>query len=302
MDMKAFVILNPVAGQTDPKQVVEILDAARSEGRLTFDIYETTGKENLKKIVGERTRGDYDLVIASGGDGTMSAVADGLANSGVPLGILPTGTANSFATALNIPEALEDALKLIYGKHQVKLVDAIQFRDRFFILEVSLGVFSASFDDVKREKKDRLGWFAYVDTALRNWIGLDPLSVSVEVDGEHYMFRASEVALFNTSQVGIINQDLDEDIHLDDGVLDLYVLHSKALWDVLLTLFYRVLGKPKKAPHTRHWLVKSQIRIETDPCVAFQADGDVQGKTPAVFKIAPGVLQVCVSENAAEKK
>jgi len=208
-------------------------------------------------------------VIASGGDGTMSAVADGLANSGVPLGILPTGTANSFATALNIPEALEDALKLIYGKHQVKLVDAIQFRDRFFILEVSLGVFSASFDDVKREKKDRLGWFAYVDTALRNWIGLDPLSVSVEVDGEHYMFRASEVALFNTSQVGIINQDLDEDIHLDDGVLDLYV---------------------------------SQIRIETDPCVAFQADGDVQGKTPAVFKIAPGVLQVCVSENAAEKK
>jgi len=41
--MKAFVILNPVAGQTDPKQVVEILDAARSEGRLTFDIYETTG-------------------------------------------------------------------------------------------------------------------------------------------------------------------------------------------------------------------------------------------------------------------
>ena len=297
MAHSAFVILNPVAGQSNPEKIKELLEDARSEDRLTYDLYETTGKEDLQAVVQKALQNDYDLFLVCGGDGTVSGVTDGLADSGIPLGIMPTGTTNSFATAIGIPENVKDALALMFSSQRVLAVDAIQWQKRYFILEASLGIFSASFEDVERKKKDRLGWLAYVDTAIQNWVGLDPLRVRLEVDGTRYAFRASEVALFNTSQVGIIDEDLDADIHLTDGILDLYALRSKSLWDVFKLLIFRMAGQPKEAPHIQHWQVTQTVRIETDPRVSFQADGDVQGKTPASFSVAPGVLRVIVPQS-----
>lgn len=294
MGHKAYVILNPVAGSCDPEQIKKLLATSRSDGLLNYNLYETTGEEDLQAVVQKALQEDYDLVLACGGDGTVSGVADGLANSKVPLGILPAGTTNSFASALGIPKNLKDALELVLSNQCVMAVDAIKWNERFFILEASLGIFSASFEDVDRKKKGRLGWLAYVDAMIRNWVGLNTFHVSLSVDGIKYSFRASEVALFNTSQVGIINEDLDADILFNDGTLDLYVLCSKSLLDLLRIFLYRLAGKPRKAPHIRYWQVKNQVQIESDPVVSFQADGDVQGETPAYFEVAPAVLQVIV--------
>lgn len=296
MAHSAYVILNPVAGCSDPEQLKKLLEASRSDGLVNYDLYETTGEEDLLAVVQKALQKDYDLFLACGGDGTVSGVADGLANSDVPLGILPTGTTNSFAAALGIPNNVEEALALLFSNQRIMAVDAIKWHERFFILEASLGIFSASFEDVGRKEKDRLGWLAYVNATIRNWVALGPLSVRLVVDGDRYSFRAAEVALFNTSQVGIIDEDLDADILLNDGALDLYVFYSKSLLDLLLIFFYRLMGKPKKAPQIRHWLVKKQVQIETDPVISFQADGDVQGDTPAYFEVAPAVLQVIVPE------
>ena len=294
MSPKIYVIFNPAAGQTDPARVKPSLDETLSRSGWPYELYETTGDEDLKKIVGTAVDRGFELVIACGGDGTVSGVADGLAGSDIPLAILPTGTTNAFATALGIPPVLQDALELLSEGHQKKPVDAIKYHDRYFLLEASLGAFSASFEEVGREKKDRLGWLAYVDTAVRKWIGLDRLRMKIEVDGVRYAFHAAEVALFNTSQVGLIDEDLDADIRLDDGALDLYAVRSKNLWDLIRMLVYRMRGKPKHAPHMQYWRVKRSLRIDSLPKVSFQADGEVRGKTPAVFSVAPGVLRVIV--------
>ena len=299
MPIKAFVVLNPVAGQSDPDQVKDFLEKARMEDRWSFELYETTGDENLKEIVGAALEKDVDLVLACGGDGTVSGVADGLAGSDTPLGILPVGTANAFATELSIPDDPGAALDLVLGAHKVKAVDAIQCKERFFLLEASLGIIADSMKDVAREEKDRLGWLAYVGTMIRNWIGVDPLLVQLDVDGTKLSFRASEVALFNTSQVGIIEEDLDEEIRLDDGLLDLYVLRSKSALDMFRLLIYRLVGHPRKAPRTQYWRVEKAVRIDSKPRVSYQADGDIQGKTPATFGLARGVLKVIVPRSTA---
>ena len=125
MSVKAYVILNPVAGQSDEAKIKELLKDSRSSRRWTYDLYVTTGDEDLKKIVEAALKEGVDLVLACGGDGTVSGVADGLAGSGVPLGIMPIGTANAFATELSIPDDPNEALDLVLGEHRIKTVDAI---------------------------------------------------------------------------------------------------------------------------------------------------------------------------------
>ena len=292
--MKAYVILNPVAGDHDPQETRELLASARDEGRWDYDLYETTGNEDLQLIVQKALNKEYDMVVACGGDGTVSDVADGLANTDIPLGILPRGTANAVATELGVPDTLPEALDLLLSANKTIKIDAIQNNDRFYLLECSLGIFSASFEDVNREEKDRMGWLAYVVSGIRNWIGLPPVRVSATVDGRRTRFWGTEVSLFNTGQIGLIDEDLVGDIQINDAVLDLYALKSKSLWDILKVLIYRILGKPQDAPAVRHWQVRDQVAVVTKPRISWQADGDVRGKTPATFEVAGGVIRVIV--------
>ena len=292
--MKAYVILNPVAGGHNPQEAREMLAHTRDEGRWDYDLYETSGEEDLKKVVQDALKKDYDLVVACGGDGTVSGVVDGLAHTEIPLGILPRGTANAVATELGVPDALLSALEILLSDHEFTMIDAIENNGRFYLLECSFGIFSASFEDVNREEKDRLGWLAYVRAGLRNWIGLSPVRVSITIDDHHGRFWGSEVSLFNTGQIGLVDEDLVGNIHMDDGVLDLYALGSKSLWDILQVLFYRVLSKPHEAPNVRYWRVRDHVRVETVPKITWQADGDVRGKTPATFKVARASIRVIV--------
>jgi len=292
--MKAFVVLNPVSGQNGPDETKSLLERAKTSQRWDYDLYETTGDEDLQVIVENALASGYDLVVACGGDGTVSGVVDGLANRDTPLGILPSGTANAFATEMGIPDQIPDALELLLGDHAMKAVDAIQNGNEFYLLEVSLGNFSTSFKDVSRQEKNELGWLAYLGVILHNWLGLEMVWVKVEVDGEPETFNISEMALFNTSQMGIIDEHLVEKISLDDGVLDLYAFSSKTFGDILRTLFHRLRGTLDKAPLLRYWPVRDQVRIQAAPRVHFQADGDVRGETPVTLKVAKRVVHVII--------
>ena len=290
--MHAFVILNPVAGQGDPEETKRLFSETQSAGRWTYDLYETTGEEDLKQVVQDALVKDYDLVVACGGDGTVSGVADGVAGTKIPFGILPGGTANAFAGEMDIPNDMADALEVILSGTATKTMDAVECEGRYYLLEVSLGILSSSFEDVSRDQKDRLGWLAYLVAIIKKWIGLEPVWVELEVDGQTHRVLAAEVAVFNTSHIGIIDQELDADIKGDDGILDLYAIRSKTLVDILRILFYRIAGKPRKAPHIHYWQVRESVRISTENAISYQADGDMKGKTPVRINVAKGVLRV----------
>lgn len=292
MPVKAYVILNPVAGQSEPDEICALLNRAQDQGLWYFDLYETTGEQDLKQVVLNALQEEYDMVVACGGDGTVSGVADGLAGSDVPMGVLPGGTVNAFATEMGMPGSIEDALGVILGEHQVRTIDVIESEGRFYLLFSSLGFSSESIAAIDREEKDKLGWLAYLSNGIQKSFNLDPIMVSIEVDGKIEKFQSHEILLFNSDQLDVIDEHLGLDIAIDDGVLDLYTVQSKNLGEMFLSLFSRIIGKPKKAPNIRYWAVKDSVKIEVDPIVKYQADGDIKGDTPVVFKVAKGGLKV----------
>ena len=260
----------------------------------TYDLYQTTGKEDLKQVVENALHQECDLFVVCGGDGTVSGVIDGLAKTELPLAILPSGTANVFATALGIPKNTREAFDLIFSDHKIRKVDAIQYQNRFYILEISLGVSAQSIGAISRREKQKMGWLPYIWKGIQKMTGIEPIWFECEIDGHQHHFKAAEVALFNTSQIGVINENLDADVKLDDGVLDFYAIRSKTLWDLVRMLYFRLIGKPRYAPHLNYWQVSKQVTISTSHPIKFQADGDLQGKTPAIFSVAEQVVNIIV--------
>ena len=291
--MKAFVVLNPVAGQHDPDVTKASLSKAEDEGRWQYELYETTGEEDLQEVVREVLKNNaYDVVVAGGGDATVSGVADGLGGTGVPLGVLPLGTVNAFAKEMGIPDSLAEALEVLLGDHQVQTIDAIQSDGRYYLLHCSFGLISASIADVDRSEKDKYGWFAYLAEGVRKLAGIEPVWVTYEIDGQEHKFKAIEVILVNSDQVGIVDEHLGVDIKINDGVLDLYAIRSKTLWDLIQILGFRLVGKLKKAPHMRYWPVEKSVTIATDSPKKYQADGDIIGETPVTLEVAKGAIKV----------
>jgi diacylglycerol kinase family enzyme len=137
-----------------------------------------------------------DLVIACGGDGTVTACAEGVAGTGVPLAIIPLGTGNLLARNVGLPMGLDDALEVALGCVQ-RPIDAGRVNGSLFVVMAGLGLDARMLDDTSEPLKKRLGWLAYALTAVRH-LGDRPIKVTVRADGgRRRRFRASAVVVGN---------------------------------------------------------------------------------------------------------
>ena len=199
---KAFVVLNPVAGNSDVNIVRQALEEHLGNGNWHYEIHETTGQERLADVVCVALDQGFDAFVAAGGDGTVSGVVSGLVHSKHPLAIIPVGTGNTLARELDIPLNVEDALGILVGDHEVRTIDAIQIGDRFFVLNVGVDVSAVMMRDTRRENKRRLGLIAYLWTGLKKLICWQAHRFAVVVDGQKDTFRASEVVVANSGAIG----------------------------------------------------------------------------------------------------
>src|SRR3954467_15112005 len=136
---RMFVVLNPMAGSANAAVVRQALEKHLGE-LIQTDIYETTGHEDVVAIVRAELTHSPSVVVAAGGDGTISDVAEALIGADVRLGIIPVGTANIFARELGIPLNLEDACALLDSQPNTTSIDAMKVGDQYFVLQIGIGI------------------------------------------------------------------------------------------------------------------------------------------------------------------
>src|SRR5208337_1588376 len=135
---KVLVVYNPTSGKEgQADEVRAALSRHLVPPRWTYEVHETTEKDDVADICRAACKRGVSLVIAAGGDGTLIDVANGLVNSRIPLGILPMGTENFLARVLLIPMKLDEAVKLLVDDHIVVEVDALKVGGRHFFSNVS---------------------------------------------------------------------------------------------------------------------------------------------------------------------
>ncbi len=236
-----------------------------------------------------------DLVILAGGDGTVSAAVDSLAHHHVALGLLPVGTANDFARALDIPFKLEPACETIAGGTLVD-VDLGLVGDNYYVNLASVGLSAEVARSVSQQLKRRLGPLAYPVAAARAALEYRPFIARIEFpDGDHEV-----VEIRSALQVGVGNgrfygggMVVAPNAGLDDGTLDVYAVEHGHWAQLLKVLRHLPTGHFVNSPLVHHYRTR-HARIETVPSLPINVDGELIGSAPQTFSLATNALRVLV--------
>jgi YegS/Rv2252/BmrU family lipid kinase len=294
---KTYVVLNPVAGVSQPGAVRETIESALRARDVPVEIYETTGEENINQLVRDAVKRGFQLFISAGGDGTLSSVLDGLVGTDIPLVIIPTGTWNALARALDIPLQVDQALDLLFQDHSIRTIDAMDVNGNYFVLSVSAGIGALTMKDVEREDKRRLGKLADLRKAVAEMLAFRAFQFEVKIDGMVTKFRASELMVANTAILGIKALQLDPSIRMDDGRLNVCRIYANTLGEYLKLGASMLRGDQKR--NWNVWCVEAQqeVEIRSRERLPVQGDGELIGQLPVTVKIRPKAIRIVTPLN-----
>ncbi len=284
---RAAVVVNPTKLDDDEafrKSVRQIMDDHGWDEPLWL---ETTTDDPGRGQAESAVSAGVDLVLACGGDGTVTACAEGVTGTGVPLAIIPMGTGNLLARNVGVPMGMDEALAVALGGVQ-QPIDAGRVNGTMFVVMAGLGLDAQMLNDTSDPLKKRLGWFAYAISAVRH-LGDRPMRVTVSADGgRRRRMRASALVVGN---VGWLRGGLPllPDARPDDGMLDAVVLSAGGLTGWLAVAAGIVL---RRSAHGRIYRVQfTKLQVTLDRERTWELDGEVMESTRQLTVVAqPGAL------------
>ena len=293
--LKTYVVHNPVSGQVEGEVVREQIVRVMEENDIPYEIYETTGKEKLPDVVRKAIERGFAQFIAVGGDGTISGVASGLVNTGIPLVILPSGTVNALARELEIPIGIQQAADWWVSSRESRMIDVIQIGDRYFLLNVSVGVSAGIMKEAKREEIHKLGVFAFLRQALKRKSELPAYRFQVSIDGRITYMRATELFIANSGTLlGLRAFQFDPRADLDTGRISVCYARLHSLLDYLWIALKLLISPAEEKKEINCIDARREVRILSNQPVPVQGDGEQVGTTPVTINLIPRALHVVV--------
>jgi YegS/Rv2252/BmrU family lipid kinase len=298
----AYLIFNPVAGRGDPEQELATIESILGE-ELELKIYHTTPEISAEDLAIQAIAQQPELVIASGGDGTISAVAGKLANTGIPFGIIARGTANAFANALGIPTDINNACATILA-NRVRAIDLATCNDSPMLLLVGIGLEANAVEAASREAKDRFGVLAYIMAGIQQIRALELFDVTIETEETVITCQATAITIANAAPpTSILAQGPDEVIYTD-GLLDITIFAPVNTLSALMASYHLLQSALLNRATVRDdigYLRARTARITTNPPQKVVVDGEVIEADVIEVKSIPLGLNIFVPEIIPEQ-
>ena len=286
------VAVNPTSGATNSdvivNQLVQRLTEVGLEPETISDIQEIPRRASEL-----RAENRLRAVVAAGGDGTVSMLANNL-DRGTPIAVLPLGTENLMAKFLELTPSVEKVTEIIMTGRTVQL-DAGRANGQLFLVVASCG-FDA--DVVTRLHASRTGH-------IRHWSYAIPVLAAIRrykypklrifVDDESVKLTTRWAFVFNVPRYAM-NLPIASDARATDGLLDLCTFGVRSLAEGIATLGAILLRRHRNLSQTKAMRFKN-LRMESDQPVPYQLDGDPGGVLPLEITVDPGCLTMLVSES-----
>ncbi len=293
MSRSACLIFNPVAGQGNSEQELALI-CSILQPTIALDIRFTTPETDAAALAHQVVKEGVEAIIASGGDGTISAATAALAGTQIPLGVISRGTANAFANALNLPIAIDEACHTILAG-VTRTVDTATCNGLPMVLLAGIGFEAEAVDLADRDSKDRLGMLAYVLAGIEQLRRLNHFDVEIETEDRIINVTASAITIANAAPPTSILAQGSAGVIFDDGLLDLTIV-SPANKVGAIAASYDLLTSALRGDAVQRadvgYLRAQQFRITTNPPQKVVLDGEIIGDTPIEIKCLPGGLRI----------
>jgi YegS/Rv2252/BmrU family lipid kinase len=299
-----LVIVNPASSGGGTKRAWPALAARLRDNFGPFACAFTTAPGDAKKIAGEAATAGRKLIIACGGDGTISEVANGIiaAGSSAELGILPRGSGGDFRKTIDLPARFEDAARaLARGRARAIDVGEITFinhqgnqEKRYFINVASFGMGGEVVKRANSSNKTFGGAMAYAYATLAATLSYQCPEVWLKI-GDHAStrLRIANVSIANGRYFGG-GMKIAPHAKIDDGLLDVIVIKENSLTQTIVNAPRLYAGTHLSLPYviTSQCDIIAATPIDEKEIVSIEVDGEAPGRLPATFRVIHNALNV----------
>ena len=282
MKKKLLFVYNPNAGKGALKSnLSDIIDIFTKDDYFVT-AYPTQKKCDALKVIEKSNNEGYDLIVCSGGDGTLSESITGLmkCENRPSLGYIPAGTTNDFANSLKIPKNMVSAAEnVIHGTPFA--YDVGLLNDKHFCYVAAFGAFTAVSYETSQTSKNILGHLAYVLEGVKSLGKIPAYDLKIEYDGNIIEDTFILGMITNTTSVGGILNLKKEGVLFDDGLFEVNLVkkpNSPIEWTSLIKNL-PAAGSPKAQLNPKFFLQfkTSNLKITSDEEVAWTIDGESGG-------------------------
>lgn len=289
------LIFNPVAGQGNPDDDLAQIRAIL-EPEIELEICLTTAEVDADHLAQVAVKQGFQAIIASGGDGTLSAAATALIGTDIAFGIISRGTANAFATALEIPTTIEAACQTIL-QGATRKVDAAYCNGKPMVLLAGIGFEAETVELADREAKSRLGMLAYVLAGVQQLQELETFEAQIETEDKVVTVSAAAVTVANAAPPTSILAQGPSGIVVDDGLLDLTIVAPANKAGAIAAAYHLFQSASAGTAVEREdigYLRANRFKITAEPPQKVVLDGEMIGTTPIDVKCVPQGLTIFV--------
>ena len=279
---RARIIYNPTSGrEAIKKNLPDVLEILENAGYET-STHATTGEGDAIEAAKLAVERRYDLVVAAGGDGTISEVVNGMAEQEYrpKLGIIPVGTTNDFARALQIPRDIVAAAEIIAKGDRIP-IDIGRMNEKYFINIGGGGSLTELTYDVPSKLKTVLGQLAYYLRGIEMLPSLKATNMTIEYDGKLFEGEAMLFLVGLTNSIGGFEK-LSPNSSINDGMFTLLILTKTNLADFIRIASLALRGEHINDPKVIYTKA-NRIKVHSDEKVLLNLDGEFGGVLPAEF-------------------
>lgn len=301
--MRVKIINNPSSGRIILQKSLEVI-----VGRLildgTFssvDKFNTEGKNDAMNEVSKIKDGEYDLILAVGGDGTLNEVVNGAmkAKLKTPISIIPAGTVNDFANYLSIPNEVEDICNM-FRRGKVVDLDVCQVNDYYFINVAAAGLLTNVPSKATVALKTVFGKFAYYAEGIKEIPKQLFKSIKLEFSYDNRVFQEDVIlfAVLNSSSAGGFKK-FAPSAGLNDGRFDVCIFKKSDIFDTAAIFLKVIRGEHVKNSSVEYFQTDNLlVRAVDDSNINIDIDGEKGGPFPTRFKLHPSILSFFVPKNS----
>lgn len=281
MKKKLLFVYNPKAGKAQIRsKLADILDVF-ARGGYELTVYPTQKRDDAREIVAGRS-GDYDLVVCSGGDGTLDETVTGMIQSGfcTPIGYIPAGSTNDFGGSLALPKNMVKAAEtIVEGKNFP--CDMGTFNEDVFVYIAAFGLFTDVSYETGQDMKNILGHVAYVLEGVKRLPAIKSYCMRVSYEDKIIVDDFIFGMITNSVSVGGFKNITGKNVKLDDGVFEVTLIkrpkNPVELNNIMLSLLNRDIDTK-----SMYCFRTAELTIEAADPVAWTLDGENGGSHKSV--------------------